>query len=112
MGKIEEFSDEVKDLKEFIALATVSAKEYQKTNIALVKHFTQDNNIPGVYVTLNKPYENVKVQLEKGGVDTGMILFIDAVTPTDGEKQRKQKTAFSWEIPRISATCQLQWTRQ
>lgn len=91
MGKIEEFSDEVKDLKEFIALATVSAKEYQKTNIALVKHFTQDNNIPGVYVTLNKPYENVKVQLEKGGVDTGMILFIDAVTPTDGKKTKKTK---------------------
>ncbi|MDI6737431.1 MAG: ATPase domain-containing protein [Nanoarchaeota archaeon] len=91
MGKIEDFSKEVKGLKEFIALATVSAKEYQKTNIGLVKHFTTKENIPGVYVTLNKPYENMKILLEKSGVDTRKIIFIDAVSKTTGGKITKTK---------------------
>lgn len=91
MGKIEDFDKEVKDLKEFIALATVSAKEYQKTNIELVKHLTKDKNIPGVYVTLNKPFETMKAVLEKGSVDTRMIIFIDAVSKTSGGKTKKTK---------------------
>lgn len=91
MGKIEEFDREVKDLKEFIALATVSAKDYQKTNIQLVKHLTKKKNIPGVYVTLNKPFVTMKSVLEKNGVDTKMIIFIDAVTKTAGGKITKTK---------------------
>jgi len=91
MGKIEDFDKEVKNLKEFIALATVSAKDYQKTNIELVKHLTKDKNIPGVYVTLNKPFDKMKSVLEKGSVDTRMIIFIDAVTKTAGGKTTKTK---------------------
>ncbi len=91
MGDLESFQKEVKDLKEFIALATVPAKEYQKTNIAIVKHFVKDNNIPGVYVTLNKPYSTIKTKLEKEGVDIRMIIFIDAITKTAGGKTTKTK---------------------
>lgn len=91
MGNLEEFDKEVKNLKEFIALATVSAKDYQKTNIDLVKHLTKKKNIPGVYVTLNKPFEVMRSALEKGGVDTRMIIFIDAVTKTAGGKIAKTK---------------------
>jgi len=91
MGSIDDFDKEVKDLKEFIALATVSAEEYQKTNIQLVKHLTQKKNIPGVYVTLNKPFEVMKSTLEKGGVDTRMIIFIDAVTETSEKNVSKTK---------------------
>jgi len=91
MGNIEDFDKEVKNLKEFIVLATVSAKEYQNTNIELVKHLTKDKNTPGVYVTLNKPFESMKSILEKGGVDTRLIIFIDAVTKTTGGKLTKTK---------------------
>ncbi len=91
MGSIEDFDKEVKNLKEFIALATVSAEEYQKTNIQLVKHLTKEKNIPGVYVTLNKPFDIMKNILEKGGVDTRMIIFIDAVTKTASGNVSKTK---------------------
>ncbi|MBU2638014.1 MAG: hypothetical protein KJ955_03510 [Nanoarchaeota archaeon] len=91
MGNIEDFDKEVKSLKQFIALATVSAKEYQKTNIALVKHFTKDKKSAGVYVTLNKPFATIKAALENNGVDTKMIIFIDAVTKTAGGKAEKSK---------------------
>ena len=91
MGSIEEFDKEVRGLKEFIALATVSAKDYQKTNISLVKHLTGEKNIPGVYVTLNKPFENINSVLKNNNVDTRMIIFIDAVTKTSGGKITKTK---------------------
>ncbi len=92
MGKVEEdFDKGVKDLKEYIALATVGAKNYQDTNILLVKHLTKDKNTPGVYVTLNKPFENIKKEFEKKGVNTKLIIFIDAVTKTSGGKTEKTK---------------------
>lgn len=93
MGKIEEeFDREVKDLKEYIALATVDAKNYQKTNLLLVKHLTKNKKIPGVYVTLNKPFEVMKKEFQKTGIDTRLIIFIDAVTKTSGGKTEKTKS--------------------
>jgi len=91
MGGIADFKKEVKDLKEFVALATVSAKNYQKTNVDLIKHLTKDKKIPGVYVTLNRPFSSVRKLLEKGGVDTEMIIFLDGVIKTAGGKITKEK---------------------
>lgn len=91
MGEIEDFDKEVKNLKEFIALATVSAKSYQKINIELIRHLTKTKNVPGVYVTLNKPFDIIKSVLEGKGVDTNMVIFIDAVTKTAGGKVSKTK---------------------
>lgn len=91
MSNIEDFDKEVKGLKEFIAIATVSAEDYQKTNIGLVKYLTKDKNIPGVYVALSKSFDVMKSVFEKSGVDTKMIIFIDAVTKTSGGKVSKTK---------------------
>ena len=85
----EEFKKKVKDLKEYIALATVDAKNYQKTNIEIIKHLTEDKNIPGVYVTLNIPFKNMNALLKKEKIDVRMIIFIDAVTKTAGGEVKK-----------------------
>jgi len=92
MGKVEEsFDNGVKDLKEYIALATVDAKNYKETNLLLIKHLTNDKNTPGVYVTLNKPFETIKNEFEKNKINTQLIIFIDAVTKTSGGKTEKTK---------------------
>lgn len=85
----EEFKEKVKDLKEYVALATVDAKNYQKTNLEIVKYLIEDKNIPGVYVTLNKPFKNIQNILEKEKIESKMIIFIDAVTQTAGGKIEK-----------------------
>ena len=85
---IEELKKQLKDLKEYIALATVSAKNYQKTNTEMIKELTESENIPGVYVTLSKPFDIIEKNLQKGGIDTRMIIFIDAVT----QKSSLEKT--------------------
>ncbi|PIN86416.1 hypothetical protein COV19_05020 [Candidatus Woesearchaeota archaeon CG10_big_fil_rev_8_21_14_0_10_44_13] len=79
-----EYKNKLKDLKEYVVLATVDAKNYQETNLALVKHLTEEENIPGVYVTLNKPYKTMDSLFKRSGIDTGMMIFIDAVTKTSG----------------------------
>ena len=85
----DEFKKSVKDLKKYIVLATVDAKLYQKTNLGIIKHLIDKENIPGVYVSLNKPYETMKEIFKKDKIDTRMVIFIDAVTKTTGGKIKK-----------------------
>ena len=78
-----EFEKKLKNLKEYVALATVDANKYQKTNLGMIKHLT-DKNVPGVYITLNKPYETMQKVFKNEKIDTEIIIFIDAVTQTAG----------------------------
>ena len=90
----ERLKQELKDLRHYVALATVNPGQYQKTNLAIIKHMV-DQKIPGVYVTLNKPYDAIKEALSKEGIDEQLIIFIDAVTKTaGGELQKTDKCLF------------------
>lgn len=86
----EDFKEKLQDLKEYVALATVDSKDYQKTNIKIIRHLTNEQNIPGVYVTLNRPYETMNKVLKGKGVDTKMVIFIDAVTKIVGGNVKKK----------------------
>lgn len=79
------FKKETKSLKDYIVLITVDAKGYQKTTIDVVKYLSEQN-IPGVYVTLNKPYEIIQRNLEDNGIDTRLVIFIDAASRTEAKK--------------------------
>ena len=84
-----EYRNKLKNLKEYVVLATVDAKRYQEANIALIKELTNVQKTPGVYVTLNKPYATVEELFKKKGINTDLIIFIDAVTKTAGGKTEK-----------------------
>lgn len=89
--KIEEVLEtKLKNLKEYVALATVEAKDYQKTNLSIIRHLTEEQNAPGVYVTLNKPFETMFNILKKAGIDSRLIIFIDAVTKIAGGNVQKK----------------------
>ena len=87
----EELKEKLKGLKEYVALATVKAKSYQAVNLDIIKYLIKDENTPGVYVTLNKPYNTLKSMFEKGGIDTTLIIFIDAVSKTPRQEVKKTK---------------------
>jgi len=91
----EELEEKLKNLKEYVALATIETKNYQKTNLEIIRHLTEDKNIPGVYVTLNRPFETMNKTLKDAGIDTRMIIFIDAVTKiSGGDIQKKGNCLF------------------
>ncbi len=85
----EQFEEKVKDLKEYVALATVEASKYQKTNMGIIKQLVNNEKVPGVYVTLNKPFRIIKDILKKDDINSDMIIFIDAVTKTSGGEIKK-----------------------
>lgn len=91
MANIKKELQQLKNLKEFVLLATIKAKDYEETNIELVKHLTEEMNVPGVYVTLNKPYSTIRSNLKKKKIDVRLIIFIDAVTKTAGGETKKTK---------------------
>ncbi len=80
--------EELKDLKYYVAIATVNAKDYHKTNIDIIKHLVSEK-IPGVYVTLNRPFDDLIEIFRKNNIDERMVIFIDAVTKTAGGEVKK-----------------------
>ena len=83
----ETFKKEVKSLKDYLLLVTVSAKTYQSTMTDVLKLLISEQNIPGVYVTLNKPYEIIQRNLQGNNIDTRLIIFIDATSRTEQTKK-------------------------
>jgi KaiC/GvpD/RAD55 family RecA-like ATPase len=53
----------------------------------VVKFLVSEQGIPGVYVTLNKPYEIIQRTLTNNDVDPRLIIFIDATSRTEGSKR-------------------------
>src|SRR3989338_3992474 len=82
----ESFKKEAKGFKDYIILVTVDAKNYQRTPIDILRFLVKDNQVPGVYVTLNKPYEIMQRNLQSNDIDTRLIIFIDATTRVDSGK--------------------------
>ena len=87
----EEFKKKLSSSNEYVALATVDAKNYQATNIEIIFYLVSVEKIPGVYVTLNKPFSYVERALINRKVDTDVIVFIDAVTKIAGGSVEKTK---------------------
>ncbi len=87
MLEVEEtFKKEVSSLKEYIILITVDAKNYQKTIIDVVKFLVNERGVPGVYVTLNKPYDVIQRTLLSNNIDTRLVIFIDATSRAEAKK--------------------------
>ena len=82
---------ELSNLSDYVILAKVSSKNYQLINLEIIRHLISVDNIPVVYVTLNKPYSTLKEIFKKEKINLDMIIFIDAVTQTQESKVKKTK---------------------
>ena len=76
----ETLKKEIKTLRDYIILITVDAKDYQKVSTSIIKFLVSEQGLPGVYVTLNKPYEVVKRNLASSSIDHRLMIFIDATS--------------------------------
>ncbi|MBI3027545.1 hypothetical protein HYY70_05530 [Candidatus Woesearchaeota archaeon] len=80
------FKKEVVSQKEYILLVTVDAKSYKKVTVDLVNFFVNEQNTPGVYVTLNKPFDTMQRMFSISNIDTRLLIFIDATSRTNAGK--------------------------
>ncbi len=77
------FTNTIKILKKhqkYVALIIVNSKDYNNFNLNLVKYFTKDKKQPGVYVTVNQPFATLKKKFKEAGINTELIIFIDAIS--------------------------------
>ena len=81
------FRKEVSGLKDYILLLTVDAKNYNDTVIDTLRFLINEQHVPGVYVTLNKPYEIIQRNLQNNNIDPRLVIFIDATSRSEGTKK-------------------------
>lgn len=70
-----------------VILYLVSAEKYVQVNVALLKKLVHDEKMHGVYITINRPYQNLLEIFKKNGVPVDHIFFIDAITKMTGGKE-------------------------
>ena len=81
------FTKEIKNLKDYVILITVDAKNYQSVSIDILRFLVNEQGIPGVYVTLNKPYEIIMRNLKNNSIDPRLLIFIDAASKSEQAKK-------------------------
>ena len=93
---------EVGNLKDYIVLIKVGAKDYQNANVAILKSLVNEQKTPGIYVTLNKPFEVMQRLLKKNNIDTRLIIFIDAFTDIKENKKRVKNCLYIGSPEKLS----------
>lgn len=100
METIKELLDYLRSMpKEFIVLVNVRAEDYLKVNLEILKGLANDNKIPGVYITVNKPYRTMKKLLDDNKVNSEGIYFIDCISSSSGWKEEGMKNVFFLDSP-------------
>ncbi|MBI2651617.1 hypothetical protein HYX01_04045 [Candidatus Woesearchaeota archaeon] len=74
------FNSQLKNLENYLALVEVNASSYQKSTLGVLKLLVTEQKTPGVYVTLNKPFDIMQRLLQQNKIDENLIIFIDGIT--------------------------------
>ena len=98
----EKYKKEIKSLKDYLVLVTVDVDSYQKSNLEILHFLVNGQKIPGVYITLNKPFDVMRRLLEDRGIDTRLVIFIDAITKVDESEKREEGCLFIGSPEKLS----------
>lgn len=85
-------AQEFKDLESpFVVLMLVKAASYMSSDLAAMSLFSKDSSKSGIYVSVNKPYEDIKKLLDKNKISTKRLFFVDMISKEiDSEKEEKE----------------------
>jgi len=89
LGTKDKFKKEVKNLKDYLVLVIVNPKIYQKSNLEILNLLVNEQKTPGVYVTLNKPFDIMQKLLKQNKIDARFVIFIDGITKVPENKKIK-----------------------
>lgn len=82
-----------------VLLYLVSAENYTKTNTQILKKLINEKKLKGIYITINRPYQNLMEIFNKNGINTQNIFFIDAITKMTGGKETEAKNCLFLDSP-------------
>jgi len=102
LGIKDKFKKEVKNLKDYIVLVIVNSQIYQKSNLEILNFLVNEQKIPGVYVTLNKPFEVMQRLLKQNKIDSRFVIFIDCITKAAEENKRVKNCLYIGSPEKLS----------
>ncbi len=83
----------------FVVLMISNAESYSLVQIGLIDVFSLKKDLPGIYITINKPYEVLRDMLSKKKIDCGKIKFIDAISRMVGSETPDKDRCIYVESP-------------
>ena len=94
MGIKDNFKKAVKNLENYLVLVTVNSHAYEKSNLEILKLLVNEQKTPGVYVTLNKPFEIMQRLFKQNKIDERFVIFIDGITKVPGNNKKIKNCLF------------------
>ncbi len=82
-----------------IVTVLVPNKIYAQTNVDILKCLVNEKKIPGIYITVNKPYLNMLSFLRKSGINVSRIFFIDLISKLTKEQPSRIDNCLFMESP-------------
>ncbi|MFB6295206.1 MAG: ATPase domain-containing protein [Candidatus Nanohaloarchaea archaeon] len=93
-------ADELRQLEEGeIALVVVDADDYVETNMEILNHLVEEEGLPGVYVTINKPYKTMEDVFAEHDISTDEVFFVDAITEETGGETVERDNVLYMDAP-------------
>ena len=71
----------------YVVLFNLSLKNYPKQTVMIVQSLVNKKHLPGVYLTINKPYNTLINTLNNNKIHAEMIIFIDAISNLNSSKK-------------------------
>lgn len=68
--------------KTSLSMFVVDSVKFSRATKELVNILCNDHELPGIYLTTNKPYESLLQSFSDHGINTERLLFIDCISQT------------------------------
>ncbi|MFH1722617.1 MAG: hypothetical protein ABH950_08455 [Candidatus Altiarchaeota archaeon] len=95
MGTLETLEQVIGNLTEnSIVLFTVSPARYSEFNEQLLHYLSVSEGLNGIYVTFNKPRDELVEEFEAAGIPTDKFFFVDCVTRMVGGNTSAKRTIY------------------
>ena len=82
-----------------VTLYLTSAEGYIKANVTILKKLVNEQKIPGIYITVNKPYLDLIHIFSKNDIKFDHIFIIDAITKATGSEPPDAKNCIFLDGP-------------
>jgi KaiC/GvpD/RAD55 family RecA-like ATPase len=82
-----------------IILLITSPQQHNEIAIGLTRMLVEDKDRSGVYITFNRPFEQLIVDLNANNVDLSRLIFIDCISKMAGRFPGKKENAVFIDNP-------------
>jgi len=85
--------------KDQVIVIVIGAKEYLRTNLKILSYLVGKKGHECVYLSMNRPYENLVKLFEKNDIDQKKFFFIDTISKTIGGKTPQKNNVLYIDSP-------------